>query len=390
MKRFVFMLCLMVISGTMSAQAADIISAKSSESQILWELIEGKDYNGQIRSATVDAEGKIALLATHSSLYEVRQGKIERISKDGPPGARLALAPGGAVYAWLTPHKEWHGLYSISLINIEGNHLSVLKLEKAPFGFCAFYMGHQGKLLVTSSPLDDHEGIHGRFLFTFWNLKGQAVNSLILEEGYKGAIDSSGESIVLMGPKKAMAFSHSGGLLWTMEGHFRMAALARRGHTALLNPAELDSINKVVVYKDGRSTTIKIATPVHVMSLSPDGSTAVIVGDRGRYFYLDPGAGKLDEGPALPAKGMLFTSNAKLIDNRTLSFGVLHGIGEGPNYDWPSGSIYTIDRSGTVLFQKDFPVSEAVSSIPAFGFASGSRFVVGYTLDRMILVDLGR
>jgi hypothetical protein len=359
-------------------------------SAVVWELFTDVDYRGPVQRGAVREQGPVAYLATMATLYRVENGRAQPIAERPEDEARLALAPNGGVYAWLIPVSGWQGLFFVRLMDISGGQVAELKLDEFPYGFSALYLGFEGKLIVTVSPLSDWEGLEGGFLYTFWSRQGEKLWEVVLPRQL-GFPDSTGTAIVLLGEERAMAFSASGKELWQLVGHFRSAASARNGELALLNPAEAEAIDQVLIF-DGSAepTVVEVPTPVHDLIILPDGSLAVVVGDRGRYFYLDPVTAELQEGQPLPLDGTFYISDAEFLDSQTLALGVLHRVGDPPEHTWPSGTIIVVNHAGEVAFQQDFPIREGIAYIPAIDVAFGSQVFVGFTEDTTILVDLGR
>lgn len=357
--------------------------------QVVWQLFTDQDYSGPVQRGAV--AGEVVYLATMATLYEVKDNVVRVIGERPDEEARLALAPGGEVYACLIHNPDWHGLFSILLMDIPGRRLAKLRLEEFPYGFGALYLGFQGNLIVTASPLDDWQGLDGRFQYTFWSLEGKVLDTVILTGQQLGVLDPSGMAILLLGEEGATAFSASGKGLWRFPGQFRKAAIAKNGGLALLNPASREAIDRVFIYDgSGEPTIVHVPTPVHNLIAVPDGSLAVIVGDQGRYYYLDPVTADLQEGPLLPLEGTFYIFDAEFVDDETLALGVLRRAGKPPEHTWPDGSIIVVDREGNIAFQKTFSIREPIASVPAIDVAFGDQFVVGYTQDTTILVDLGQ
>jgi hypothetical protein len=361
------------------------------EGRVVWELSRDRDYQGQIQRGAVDAQGRITYLATRATLYEVQNDKRIRIIAQYPKEemeAKLAIAPGGGVYAWLIPQPSWKGLFLVKLFNLSGKQMAELSLKNKnpPYGFGAFYLGFQGKLIVTATPLDDWEGIRGRFQFTFWNHLGRILNSLVLGGRHMAILDPSGEAILLLGDKEAIAFSPEGKELWRYPGKFRKASIAKSGSIALLNPSSPEEIKQVQIFMSSQEPVkIQLPTPVHGLTLAADGSSAVVIGDQGRYFYLDLPAGKWREGKRLPFDGTFYIFNSKFVNSKTLALGVQHRTSKAT---WEKATIIIIDQNGDPLFQKEFPLREATSFIPGIDVTLGSRFIVGFAEDTAILIEL--
>ncbi len=359
--------------------------------ELVLEIPNQRELGGPIQSATFDPQRRTVYLATLVNLYAVRNGETSPIAKPPAPGAQLLLAPGGGIYAWLIPDEKSNGLYLIHLMDIGGERLAELRLKEPPHGFGALVFGFRGKTIVTVTALDDWQGAHGRFQFTFWSRDGQMLNKVILPERAIPIVGADGMSLLLLGPKEATAYSPEGELLWRLDGHYRKGAIARRGQLALLNPAPRKEIDQVYVFTgSGQPTVITMPTPVHHLRVSPDGSAAVIGGNRGRYFYLDSASSQFEEGVRLPFKAELFISAIELVDRDTLAVGVLQRQGEPPRHTWPSGGLVVINRKGNVLFRTEYPIREPLASRPGLGVTFENPTIIGFTLDTTSLVRLGR
>ena len=200
-----------------------------------------------------------------------------------------------------------------------------------------------------------------------------------------------GKTIIFLSEESAKMYSASGELLWSLPGKYRKAAIAQEGKLALLNPAVKEEINQVVIFNGtGEPKPVQLQTPVHDLIILPDGSNAVVIGDKGRLFYIDPESGDLKDGPQLPFEGNIFISDAEWVDANTMAFGVLHRVGKSPQRHWPFGTIIIIDMEGRVLFQKRFNIREATDSIPAVNINFESPFFIGFTWDTVILGQMDR
>lgn len=387
MKKWFLLLCAIAI-GCLMAQAG-LSAAADQQGKVVWELLTSRDFSGPVQKAAAEADGRTAYLATMTTLYEVKDGKTRIIAEQPEKESRLALAPGGGVYAYLTPNPAWRGLFSARLFDIMGKKLTDLQLKEFPHGFGALYLGFRGNVIVTSSPLDDWQGLGGRFQFAFWSRQGEALGKVVVEGRHSVALDPSGESILLIGDKEATAFSSSGKELWRLAGSFRKAAIAKGGAVALLNPASAKEIDRVLIFKgSGEPTVVHAPTPVHGLALSADGSSAAVIGDRGRYFFLDLSKADLKEGPRLKVEGAFYIFNAEFMDSGVLALGLLRRSGEPPRETWPYGGILAVDAKGDVLLRKEFPVRQATASMPAIDVTFGSRHIIGYTNEMAVLMEL--
>ena len=354
-----------------------------------WEISNQRDLGAAVQSAAFDPKYNSVYLATLVNLFEVRDGKATSIAKSPTPGSQLQLAPGGNIYAWLFTEEKSRGLYFGYLMDIQGNRLAELRLDSPPYGFGALVLGLEGKLILTATPLDDWQGVHGRFRYTFWSKDGHVLETVIRSEREIPIASVDGGAVLLLGRKESTAYSPEGKLMWRTRGSFRKGAIARGGQLALLNPAGQDEINQVyVVTGSGQPTVVKLPTPVHHLRIAPDGSVAVIGGDSGRYFFLDTASGKLEEGKRLPFDNALFISDINLVNRDLVAIGVLQREGKPPQHKWPRGSLVVINRKGEVLFQTEYSIREPLSSRPAVVTTFEDSNVIAFTLDKTILVRL--
>jgi hypothetical protein len=356
---------------------------------VAWQLFTDEDYVGPVQRAAVVEGGQAVYLATLAALYRVDDMGVQLAAERPEEEARLVLAPGGEVYAWLIPQVEWQGLFYIRLMDMSGRQFAELQLDEFPYGFGTLYLGFQGQLILTASPLEDWEGVSGQFLYAFWNLDGQRLADVVLPRQL-GFPDPNGTAILLLGQEEALAFSSSGEELWRLSGQYRAAALAQDGNLALLNPEATAAIDEVHIFSGGgEPTVVQIATPVHDMILVPDGSRALIVGDQGRYWYLQPLSADLQEAPLLPYDGRFYISDAEFLTQDWVTLSGLHREGELPNHTWPSGTILVLDQAGNTAFEQTFDIREPLAHIPAIDVTLGQTLFAGYTEDTIILVDLG-
>jgi len=356
---------------------------------VAWQLFTDQDYVGPVQRAAVVEGGQAVYLATLAALYRADHVGLQLAAQAPEEEARLALAPGGEVYAWLIPEVEWQGLFYIRLMDMSGQQLAELKLDEFPYGFGTLYLAFHGQLILTASPLDDWEGMSGAFLYTFWSRDGERLADMVLPRQL-GFLDASGTAIVLLGQEEAVAFSSDGDELWRLSGQYRAAALAQDGSLALLNPEATASIDEVHIFNGSdEPTVVQIATAVHDLRMVPDGSLALVIGDQGRYWYLDPLSADLQEAPLLPYGGTFYISDAEFLTHDWIALSGLHQEGEPPNHTWPSGTILVLDRAGSKAFEQTFDIREPLAHIPAIDATFGQSLFVAYTEDTTLLVDLG-
>jgi len=381
-----------ILAALLLAVTSPALSQDQSpvDGKVAYELRTHKELPAPVQRAAIDPELHTVRLATRGNLYKMEKKAAQPVTKGPAPNAQLVLAPGGLVYAWLVPAGGPAQLWDIHLRSISDDFLAKLKPEEAPHGFGAIYLGFRGKLIVTVTPIDDWQGIHGRFRYTFWNLKGRALNVLIRPTCETGIMATDGKSFLLLGREEAAAYSPSGKQLWRLKGRYRNGAIAGDGYLALLNPSSRKQLNQVVVFSgSGKPAVLDMPTPVHHLVLAPDGS-AVVGGDRGRYFFLDPAKARFKEGKRLPFDAELFLSELGFVDHDTLAIGVLQREGDPPRHSWPRGGLAIVKRSGEILFRKEYPISRPISSRPAVNMTFDVPIVIGFTLDMTVRIDLGR
>ncbi|MDH5618771.1 MAG: hypothetical protein OEZ11_09020 [Gammaproteobacteria bacterium] len=385
---FFLFLTWFLLSALLSCALAEVQPATGDKN--VWKLRVPGDIPAPVQRAAIDRDPGTVHLATLTELYHVQNKDIQRVSARPGPNGQIALASGGAVYAQLTAADGPAPLWHVQLFSVAGESLATLRPETPPLGFGGIYLGYRGKLIVTVTAIDDWRGIRGRYRFTFWNLDGQILKTVIRPTREFGVIAADGSSFLLLGEKEATAYSPDGNLLWRLDGQFRKGAIARNGELALLNPSPLERIHNVVIFTGSqRPIEVEMPTPVHELVLAPDGA-AVVGGDRGRFFFLDTQKGDVKEGARLPFDAELFLTDLKFVDHDTIAIGVLQREGKPPSYSWPRGSLIVVTRDGDVLFKQDFPIRKQISSRPAVEATFGLPFVVAFTLDEAVHIELGR
>ncbi len=382
----ILLIALAALTGCAGTQAGP-----AGPNRLSWQLSVPRDLPAPVQQAAIDPGLRTVHLATLGNLYEVRDAKAVALAKPPAPEAGIMLAPGGGLYAWLLPSGKPEALYSAQLRNMDGSVLGNLRIEDPPYGFGILYLGFRGRLVVTATALDDPEGIRGRYLYTFWSPEGKVLRQLIRPSRGVGIPAGDGTAFLLLGEKEATAYSPDGTQLWQLDGQYRKGAIAGAGKLALLNPAPREGIDRVHVFTgSAQPTVLKIPTPVHHLRLAPDGSVGVVGGDRGRYFFLDPAAARLEEGKRLPFDAELFLTDLELVDRETLALGVLLRQGDPPRHTWPRGGLVVVSRRGAIRFRQEYPIREPLSARPAVDVTFGVPIAVGFTLDKTVSINLGQ
>ena len=351
MRRFITWMVVVACSAAVTgrADAADV-------GRLIWRMPTGLEAPGIIVNAAVD-DG--VWLATRNGLFVVQAQKATLMSQRPHADARLVLAPGGSIYAWLIPDAPNH-LLNIELRSTEGR--PAVRLEPGPEGgYRSLILGQEGRLIATVVPLRDLEGLRGPFRYTFWSPEGQRQNSVELPDLRAAILDPEGRALLLLGEKSADAFSPTGTRLWSVEGQYRQAAIAQGGAIALLNPAR--EIDRIVIVRDGQPRkTLKFPTAVHLLTLSPDGAAGAIVGDRGVNAFVNPSSGEMDAPQALPAEGKLsYVFSAAWLNRNTIVYGALHPANDSARSAWNLGSAIAVDRKRMVHFRKSFEIEDATA-----------------------------
>lgn len=347
-----------------------------------WTLLVGADLNAPIVRGAFDANRGATWLATYGALYRVEEGKPRVVSKRPAPNAQLLLAPGGEVYAWVAVEGD---ATRILLLGVEGEPRAEIRAPRGA-GPAGLILGFRGKLIVTAAPLDDPEGMRGRFRYTFWSEGGKELQSVVIDSPAVPILAGDGSAIALLGEKEAAAFSASGERLWSVGGTFRKGAISSGGKRAALNPSERKSINQVVVVTDGKpATPVILPTAVHHLAISPDGALLVAAGDRGRWFIVN---GAARERPALRSTaGQPYIFDLELAGPDTIVFGLLHRRGE-QSASWPAGSIVAVRGDGSTIVRRDFEIQEPTGFVPNVDVTWGESALVGSTRELSTLIGL--
>lgn len=358
------------------------------------DLRVGSDYQGPVRRIAFDGSGD-AWMATDRTLYRVREGKAEALDPAVGRDTQLALAPGGRVYAWLLQGTAPAGLFTVQLLEIPKKPLAELRLPEFPFGFGTLYLGGDGRLIVTATPLQDAEGLGGEFLYVFWSSDGQMLSRVILEGPRIGVMDEAGEALLLLGKSDAIAFRNDGQQLWRLDGRFRKGALAAQGTVALLNPAETNVSDEVHVYRNGNVTRVKLSSSVYALALAADGSEGAVGIGTGELFFVAPKscqatACKLrNAGLNLDTPYMI--TALRFIDSTTVAIGRIKRVGTKPPYLFPEGAVVAMSTSGGVsLFERTVPLEQPATWSPTIEVTYGLPFFAAHTPDSALFVSLRR
>jgi hypothetical protein len=361
---------------------------------VLADLEIAKDYQGPVARIAFGHNGQ-AWMATSEALYRVRE-KAELIPTLGTKDDLFALAPGGEIYARLVPGRNSSGLFSVHLFRVPDKPIGDLLLRESPLGFGTLYLGGAGKLIATVSPLSDPEGLAGNFLYAFWSRDGHLLSKATVAGRRIGVVDVTGDTLLLLGERDAIAFRNDGKHLWKIDGGFRSAAIADKGKIALLNPSEAGAINEVFVYRNGDIARLRLPSPVYDLAMPADGSVGAVAIDAGNLFLVSPkscdrGACAKPKGVALDGvSGDFLITAVRFVDLRTMAIGILKRSGTAPDYIYPTALALAIDTSGKLVFKRDISIHQPATWTPSIDVTYGVRAFAAHTPERSLFVRLDR
>ena len=367
--------------------------ALPAEPRLVADLRAGRDYQGPVYS--IAFEGARAWMATREKLYKVQDGRARVVDVAAGKYDRLALAPGGGIYARLVTGGVPGGLFRVQLVTIpQGREVGELRLTNLPFGAGELYLGGAGQLIVTVTPLDDREGLGGRFQYVFWSREGKKLSEIVLDGLRTGVVDAAGKALLLLGEKDAITLNNEGSKLWSLDGSFRNGALGKDGDVALLNPAQENAIDEVHVVWDRRATTpIKMRSTVYDLALAADGSVGAIAIDKGELFFVSPTSCREAQCTLKAVRQFVhpnfLISAIRFVDAKTVAVGVIQHLGAG---NWPRAAAFAVNTtSGDVLFKSnDIPLEQPAMWSPSIDASYGVPFFAAYTPHRALLVSVDR
>ena len=375
------------------------IGAALAEGRVFLEFEDGVDFQGQVRHATVDQHG-VAWIATHRQLFRVEHGRPVLVDSRSSRDRRLAIAPGGERYAWLDSRKAGFGKFAVELfdLNRPGTLIAEIGVTQPPSGYGSLHLGHKAGLLVGGTPLDDPEGLKGRFRYDFWNYQGTQLASVELPGQQAIYLDQRGESVLLLGEFGAIALPSNQGKgepnqgkeepLWSVEGRFRNAAVANGAEVALLNPA--NSIHEVYVVRSGRvAKKLRLAAPVYGLDITPDGSRGVVASGAGTLSIVEldfrgSGEPKMRQLPPLPILSAHYVTAARFVNSETLAVGVIQAYGPRPLAKFYAGSVLVLKVSGQPILQRAIQLPEQATWSPQLDVAFNNPIFTAYTPKSVI------
>jgi hypothetical protein len=356
-----------------------------------WELGTNR-FTGEIRQIALDPRTAEAFIGTSTKLYRFQDGREEPPPVEPPAGSlHLLLAPGGDLIAWLLPHPEVSGLYRARVTDVTGNNPRFLQLEEFPHGIGGAYLGLQGKFIVTASPLDDREGMNGRFLYTFWKADGTRRGEVRFPESQSVVLDRAGQAAVFLGESRAACHDAAGGLVWSLDGTFRDGALAADGKLAVLCPSLSGNLRAVWIFRGtGEPTKVEAPAPVQGVRIAPDLSRALLLGPDARYFILRLAGGEVSEGAELPADGACRIMDADFVGPDRLAFGVRLRTGTPAEPRWLEAATIAVDLKGKALVRQELKPSAPVGGFPRIVVDVRGRSYVAYTVEQAMCFKFGQ
>lgn len=380
-------------AATCLAAAVSLVSDAWAEPRVLHELLAGKDYEGAIQRVAIDARGN-AWLSTSDTLYRVRNGRASIVERAVPGDTQFALAPAGGLYARLVHGNAPWGLFTIELVGLARHRPAVeLRLPDFPFGFGTFYIGGEGQLIVTATPLDNAEGVGGEFLYAFWSDDGRMLSKVKLDGPRLGVMDVAGDALLLLGESDAVAFRHDGRRLWRIQGNFRNGALAAGGTVALLNPAEDGAIDEILVVQNGTSATVKMPSPVHDLALAANGRNGAVALDEGVLHFLAPRSCQVSRcdtraAPPLPVAGKFYISAIAFLDSTNVAVGVFQRTATAPRNVYASGAILVTNTAGRIEMNVPVALEQPPMWTPSIDVTFEAPLFVARTRQKALLIRL--
>ena len=361
---------------------------------MLLEVHRGRDFQSQrpLSRATYDING-VAWVATASQLFRFDAGRWTLADSDATGDRRLALAPGGGRYVWMTNRIGTFGKFSVELLNLAqpARPFTSLQTYSEPFTFSALHVGSLGRLIVASSPLQDVEGLHGDFYYQFWS-DGLFQRSLSLAGRRIGVVEDSGESILLMGAAGITALRKDGTDLWSVPTYYRNGVIAASGTVAVVNPA--DAVEEVHVIRSGTVTKVRMTHPVHELAITPDGSQAAVATGDGKLSFIDlkncvtlncPSLRSL----SLPILNIHFITAIRFLDRDTVALGVIQGMGSRSRPQFSGASVLVVTRTGNVQFRMSIPLPQPATWSPSLDAMFGSRVFAAFTPVAAVFIKVG-
>jgi hypothetical protein len=349
------------------------------------------DFQGQVQRVIID-RGGVPWISTTRSLYKAApHGGIIDVEPVGGTDERIVMMPGGDLYARVSADKK-SGRFVVQLrnLNTPGQVIGSLDSPGLPVGFTTLHVGYRGRMIVTATPLQNAEGLRGKFQFAYWSRAGDLLSEIKLDGPHTAVVDESGDAILLMGQADAISFDNSGTELWRLRGAFRKGALAGRGSVALLNPA--DAIDTIRVVRPGAVTTVTLPGPVHELALTPDGSMAAIATDAGKVSFITtgscgPSSCPVVEMPALHT-GTYYVSAVRFLDRATLAVGVIEASGDPSDMRYDEGDVFVVATDGQVKLRHPVRLAADAGWSPLLNVKFGEAVFTAHTSDTVVVINV--
>jgi hypothetical protein len=377
-----------LVSSCATAQPARVVQVSE------FEL--GVHYRDVVKRVGFDPTGN-SWVATTQTLYRVSGGSLQAEDTAGARSRRLALGPTGEVYVWLSQGSAPAALFDGEVWETPKRLIGRLQLPAFPHGFASLFMGGNGRLIVTISPLNDPEGRRGDFLYVFWSRDGRELSRVTLDKRLAPIVDVTGEAMLVMGESDAIAFRNDGQQLWKVDGRFRNGALAGKGEIALLNPADAHAIREVRVYNQGKLTSLTLSAPVSELALTGDGSLGALgVGD-GEVLLITPPSCNIrkcrtpQQIPGLDRSTIYRVTALRFMDANTLAIGRIQRVDSGDKVTYPAAEVVaTSIGSAKPLFRRLIPLKQPATWSPSLDATFGVLAFAAYTPDRALIVTLAK
>lgn len=386
------------IHASMKAVAllAALAAALPAHAQVrrVEEVRVGAELSGPILRATVQSQD-VSWIATQRELWQFSRGRLHLADSAAYDVTKIVVAPGGGRYLRLVAGQAPFGLFVADVLDTSDRSRVLARLQSAdyPFGFSAIHVARNGNLFVTVTPVDDAEGLRGRFTYRFWSRDGQLTGESSIEGPRMGALDESGGAILLYGEKGADSVRPDGTRLWNLDGPYRKGVIASGGRIALLNPA--DDIEQLHLIRAGSVTAVNFDSPVHELAITPDGAMAAVATDAGRVSLFrttgcDAHACSRFELPPLPAGGRVYVSSLRFVDRDLIAVAALGVSGSRPNERIEDGYLFLFTTNGQVEYRKKIALPQPATWSPLLDAGYRQAKFTVYTRDSASIVPARR
>ena len=324
-------------------------------------LTAGPESVDPPRQVAYDGEANLLIVTTDSAAYLYKEQQLE---EDSPlpavvPG-HFTVPPGGGELGTQTPSGwEWRAIDDFSA--------AAPPPPTAP-GIEILATGYRRKITVLGEPVDDHDGLSGRWR---WKFEGGTPEGILTEDEPVRAFGPEGNVVILADRTAAVLYNSVGQRIDEIKGRFRMAEVSRDGKTILLN--DLDNPRFVTIQYKGTEKGVDAGANVLGMRVSPNGKHAVVWYVRGWMRELDPKNGRFKRWFRLPETDDAFVSSCYVDNSGRLVAGLLVRSAPGQPYD--TGHLM-VAKDGRVLAHGAHPIGAVSSAVPAVQPVSQDLFSV--------------